>query len=157
MSASHCAIFAHLCSFWLYLVLEVMWVWSYNQMGRKQSSGGYPCLRAIIWQSERALDKVFSDAVCTETCFIPKDHQASCKEIGETERTNCQPGSLLRMTVFHGPPRLLPLYFSVRPSVFHLPHPPLVTIIAKRGLFSKTQSPFPCVGKSRPHKLRWFL
>lgn len=44
--------------------------------------------------------------------FFLKDHQASSKEICETERTNCQPGSQSRMTAFHRPPRLPPRYSS---------------------------------------------
>lgn len=44
--------------------------------------------------------------------FFLKDHQAGSKEICETERTNCQPGSQSRMTAFHSPSQLPPRYFS---------------------------------------------
>lgn len=40
--------------------------------------------------------------------FFLKDHQAGSKEICETERTNCQPGSQSRMTAFHSPPSAPP-------------------------------------------------
>lgn len=74
--------------------LHVAWkqTRSYNHMGREQSNDDNHAWGSSYDSKENSfVDFFFSDAFCTESCFFLNHNQASCKEISETKRPNCQP------------------------------------------------------------------
>ena len=115
------------------------WGPSYDTGGRKEG-----------WEREREFGRCyFLMQSARRPVFFLKDHQAGSKEICETERTNCQPGSQSRMTAFHSPAQLpTPVATPPPPAcppASHLPHPPLVTIIAWRRMIFQNSITHPLI------------